>query len=50
MHLKENFVKWGQIVGHDTDSRTAFLAIPQNLWKRPAAGQFQLEENVLSQS
>lgn len=59
MHLKENFVKWGQIVGHDTvigllgktgnaaksgthalydsDSRAAFPAIRQGLWKRPAA-------------
>ena len=37
MHLKESFVKWGQIVGHDTDSRAAFPAIRQGLWKRPAA-------------
>lgn len=50
MHLKESFVKWGQIVGHDTDSRAAFPAIRQGLWKRPAAGQIQLAENVLSQS
>lgn len=35
---------------HDTDSRVAFPVIRQGLWKRPAAGQIQLEENVLSQS
>lgn len=72
MHLKENFVKWGQIVGHDavigllgktgnaaksgthalcdSDSRAAFPAIRQGLWKRPAACEIQLAENVLSQS